>query len=258
MGDTKFKQIAAAITRCIQPGATIVASTGAGCSKESGVPTFRGEGGLWEEHRPEEVASSGVLANEPDKFWQFHDEIRRVIAQAAPNPAHETLAEMEQTLDDVEFAVITQNIDNLHQDAGSETVIELHGNAFRYYCVDCGKQIADVPQPAEEYPPLCPDCDGVVRPDVVLFGEMLPQDALRDAGYLTTTADVFLSIGTSVIVQPAASLPFTALRAGATVVEVNPSPTELTPAADYSVQEPAGGALPNIWEEIRSAAGEQT
>jgi len=168
-----------------------------------------------------------------------------------PNPAHFVLAEMEDCLTDVEFAVITQNVDSLHQRAGSENVIELHGNALSYTCMRCGDRPSHVDMPAEEYPPRCGRCDGVIRPDMVLFGEQLPADAIEKAMGLARESDVMLVVGTSMMVEPAATLPVLALNASALVVEINTTPTILTSLADYSIQMPASTALPALWEELR-------
>lgn len=249
--DATLSEVASAILERIVPGCTIVISTGAGISRPSGIPTFRGAEGLWQTYRAEDVATIGVLERDPAHFWRFHDHLRTVIADAVPNPAHLVLAEMEAALASTsEFAVVTQNIDGLHQRAGSTRVIELHGNALQYHCMSCDAVPADVPIPAPEYPPHCRDCGGVLRPDVVLFGEALPEDAIGEAHDLALRADVMLVVGTSVVVQPAASLPFLALSAGALVVEVNPRPTSLTGMAGFSVQAPANTALPLLWQHL--------
>jgi len=251
MPGATLQEVAEAIEAALGADALITALTGAGISKASGIPTFRGADGLWESYRPEDVATKGVLERDPAAFWRFHDRLRAVIVEAVPNPAHFVLAEMEDCLTDVEFAVITQNVDSLHQRAGSENVIELHGNALSYTCMRCGDRPSHVDMPAEEYPPRCGRCDGVIRPDMVLFGEQLPADAIEKAMGLARESDVMLVVGTSMMVEPAATLPVLALNASALVVEINTTPTILTSLADYSIQMPASTALPALWEELR-------
>ena len=257
MAEAELRQAARAIAERIGPRATVVADTGAGMSRESGVPTFRGAEGLWEKHRAEDVATIEVLRAAPGTFWRFHDSLRQVMMDAEPNAGHRSLADMEQALgDEVEFGVITQNIDCLHQRAGSRHVVQVHGDALSYECMACGANVADVPYPAPSYPPTCETCGGVIRPRVVLFGEMLPEQALLEAQRLAQAADVFLVIGTSVVVEPAASLPFIALQSGALVVEINPIQTPLTPYAHCSVRGGAATAIPALWAEVRGALGQ--
>lgn len=251
MSDATLTEVASAILERIVPTSTVVVSTGAGISRPSGIPTFRGAEGIWESFRAEDVATIDVLERDPAHFWRFHDYLRQIIVNAVPNPAHLVLAEMEAALNGIsEFAVLTQNIDGLHQRAGSARVIELHGNALQYHCMDCDAVPDGMPVPAPEYPPRCEQCGGVLRPDVVLFGEPLPENALSEAHELALRADVMLVVGTSVVVQPAASLPFLALSAGALVVEVNPRSTSLTGMAQYSIQAPANTALPLLWQQL--------
>ncbi len=252
MSETVLTRVAQAIAERIGTGTTIAAGTGAGGSKESGVPTFRGKDGLWEKYRAEDVCTIHVLRRDPALFWRFHDSLRGAMLGSEPNEGHAALADMEATLGrDAEFAVITQNIDGLHQRAGSKRVVELHGDALSFQCMKC-RQACDVPYPAPEYPPQCEHCGAVVRPNVTLFGEMLPTGALEDAQRLALNADVYLSIGTSVIVQPAASLPFIALEAGALVVEINPNPTPLTGAAQLTVEGTSAEVLPALWQVLRA------
>ena len=252
MPETTLPEVAEAIADRIVPGGTVVADTGAGISEASGIPTFRGPEGLWETYRIEDVATIEAFERDPGACWRFHDRLREVIANAVPNPAHFVLADMEEVLgEQVEYAVITQNIDRLHQRAGSERVVELHGDALTCACRGCGAESDDLPIPAPTYPPLCEQCGGVLRPNVVLFGEMLPIAALEEAQELSSRADVMLVIGTSAIVEPAASLPFLALAGGALVIEVNPAPTALTGLAQYSIQSSAATALPPLWERVK-------
>lgn len=250
MANVTLEEVATTIAERIGYGATVVGFTGAGVSKASGIPTFRGAEGIWERRNVEDVASADALRRNPEQFWRFHDTLRPVLATAIPNSAHFVFAEMEERVsEDVEVAVVTQNIDRLHQRAGSRRVIELHGDALAYTCMKCGDK-PDVPIPAPMYPPRCELCDGVIRPDVVLFREVLPPEALSEAQDLCSRADVLLVVGTSGLVEPAASLPYLALHAGALVVEINPTPTPLTGYVHYSIQATATAALPPLWERI--------
>lgn len=257
MSSITLQEVADAIADRLLPGATVIAGTGAGISRASGIPTFRGPEGLWNDYRVEDVATIEAFERDPGLFWRFHDHLREIIAEALPNAAHFALADMEEVLGEaVEWSVITQNIDGLHRRAGSEQVIDLHGDALSYTCCACGADTCDVPIPAPAHPPLCEACGGVVRPQVVLFGEALPQQALSEARDLAVRADVMLVVGTSVQVEPAASLPFITLGEGGLVVEVNPEPTALTGLAQYSVQAGAADALPVLWERVCEALRE--
>jgi NAD-dependent deacetylase len=253
MAEMTLGEVAQAIADRVHPGSLLVVSSGAGISRASGIPTFRGDEGLWERHRAEDVATDEVLRRDPAFFWRFHDHLREVIAEAVPNPAHFALADLEEaTAGTLEHVIITQNIDRLHQRAGSSRVLELHGDALTYTCMSCGVYSEDLAIPAPEYPPLCEACGGILRPNVVLFGEALPAQALDDAREAAEHCDVMLVVGTSVVVEPAASLPFVAVASGALVVEVNPATTALTGLAHYSVQSPAGTALPVLCEEVKA------
>lgn len=228
----------------------VVAFTGAGISAESGVPTFRGEDGIWKKMRPEELASmNGFLAN-PDLVWEWYRHRRTIIHSVQPNAGHRALVEMEQVFR--RFTVVTQNIDNLHRRAGSSRVIELHGNIERNYCLRCGAHYGETGDPLPDNVPTCARCGGLIRPDVVWFGEMLPEEAWEDAARECESADLLISIGTSAVVYPAASLPLSAKRAGGFVVEVNPEPTPLTPLVDDYIPGPAGSILPTLVKQMRA------
>ncbi|MFN8455606.1 MAG: NAD-dependent deacylase [Anaerolineae bacterium] len=202
--------------------------TGAGISAESGVPTFRdAQTGLWAKYSPEELATPRAFRRNPKLVWEWYAWRRELVSQAQPNPGHMALAELEKFVPT--FTLITQNVDGLHQRAGSHNVIELHGNINRTKCFEEGV-IIDAWPPTAETPPPCPRCGSHLRPDVVWFGENLPPQALEAAIKAAHTCDVFLSIGTSGVVHPAASLPFYALQTGATLVEINPDETPLTTA----------------------------
>jgi NAD-dependent deacetylase len=220
--------------------------TGAGISAESGVPTFRGEGGLWRNYRPEQLATPVAFHSDPATVWEWYTWRRELIGACVPNRAHETLAEMEAAL--VNFTLITQNVDGLHQAAGSRNVLELHGNIWRTRCTGCGRVAEDHRIPLPEIPPRCSGCGELLRPDVVWFGESLPPDALEAAWAAASRCGLMLVIGTSAIVQPAASLPLVALRNGAHLVEVNPAETPLSAHAHDVLRGPAAELLPGWWE----------
>ncbi len=226
---------------------TVGVLTGAGISAASGVPTFRGKDGLWNKYRPEELANFEAFQTNPKLVWEWYDWRRKLIQQVKPNLAHYALVDMERIFP--EFAIITQNVDNLHQRAGNQHVIELHGNILRSKCSRCGKpylQEFDVKQGI----PTCPDCGGLIRPDVVWFGETLPENNLHQAQEFAMASEVFFAIGTSAVVEPAASLPYIAKGNGAYVVEINPEDTPLSDAADEHLKGPADQILPALVIEL--------
>jgi NAD-dependent protein deacetylases, SIR2 family len=216
--------------------------TGAGVSAESGVPTFRdAQTGLWAKYSPEELATPRAFRRNPRLVWEWYEWRRKLVANAKPNPAHLALAAMEKRFE--QFHLITQNVDGLHQRAGSTAVIELHGNITRTKCFDEDTVVLNWPDTGD-VPPKCPNCGGLLRPDVVWFEEAMPETEMNLATQASTNCDVFLSIGTSTVVYPAASLPFEALRSGAIVVEINPQSTSLTSHAHYVLQGKAGEMVP--------------
>lgn len=217
--------------------------TGAGISAESGLPTFRGPNGLWRNFRPEQLATPHAFARDPKLVWEWYNWRRSVHAQCQPNAGHRALAQLEQAAP--QFTLITQNVDKLHEEAGSRNVIHLHGSLWRVRCLRCAKEEPNTQVPLEPLPPLC-DCGGMLRPAVVWFGESLPEYELRKAMDTTREADVVLVVGTSGMVYPAAALPRMALDAGAHVIEVNPEPTELSASASAFLQGPAGEILPSV------------
>jgi NAD-dependent deacetylase len=222
----------------------VVVLTGAGVSAESRIPTFRdAQTGLWAKYSPEELATPQAFRRNPKLVWEWYAWRRELVTQAKPNPGHLALAELEQCVP--KFTLITQNVDGLHQRAGNRNVIELHGNINRTKCFDEGG-IIDSWLPTTELPPRCPRCGGLLRPDVVWFGESLPQEALVVAFMAAEQCDLFLSIGTSALVQPAASLPLVALEQGTVVVEINPDTTPLTPRVTHALRGPAGQVLPAL------------
>ena len=222
--------------------------TGSGISAESGVPTFRdAQTGLWSKFKPEELATRGAFQRNPKLVWEWYAWRRELVAQAEPNPGHLALVELERRVSG--FTLITQNVDGLHQRAGSRDVVELHGNITR---VKCFEEDLVVPtwRETDETPPLCPRCGGRLRPDVVWFGEMLPADAIDRAVAASQSCNVFLSIGTSTLVHPAAALPFEALQHKAVVVEINPCSTPLTTRARYALRGTAGQVLPHLLQML--------
>jgi NAD-dependent deacetylase len=225
---------------------SIVVLTGAGISAESGVPTFRGEGGLWRQYRAEELATPHAFRRDPSLVWEWYDWRRQLIGDCGPNAAHRTLVEMEAQFDD--FVLVTQNVDGLHRLAGSRNVVELHGDIWRMRCTrGCSAGWEDRTSPLPQVPARCPSCGALARPDVVWFGESLPPDAIDAAWAAAQRCQVMLVIGTSAVVQPAASLPVLALQNGAYVVEINPQPTPVSDLVADVIREPAAQALPRWW-----------
>ncbi len=229
-----------------------VALTGAGVSAESGIPTFRGKGGLWEKYDPEEVATAEALKRNPELVWRLHVELMKIVFNARPNPAHVALAELERL--GILKCVITQNVDDLHQQAGSNCVIELHGNIKWLRCTNCSYS-ARISKPIEEIPPKCPKCGSLLRPDVVFFGEPLPPEALFKAYELCMKADVMLVAGTSAVVMPAGMLPQIVKESGGKVIEVNLEPSAVSPIADITILGKAGEVLPKIVDYVRIELG---
>lgn len=217
--------------------------TGAGVSAESGVPTFRdAQSGLWAKYEPQELATPEAFQANPDLVWQWYTWRRELVAQVSPNPGHAALVEIASHVP--AMSLVTQNVDGLHQRAGSEAVIEFHGNLFRNRCFagNCDVATADLTVEA----PLCPNCHARIRPDVVWFGEPIPEQAMRQATQAAERCDLFLSIGTSALVWPAAGLADLARRAGAKIVEINLDPTAIGAFADVSLQGQSGRILPEL------------
>ena len=224
--------------------------TGAGVSAESGVPTFRdAQTGFWSKFRPEDLATARGFRRDPRMVWEWYDWRRKMVAEANPNPGHSALAEMESIFP--EFQLITQNIDGLHQRAGSKKVIELHGNISKTKCFE---ENTPVERWAEtgHVPPKCPRCGGMLRPDVVWFEEAMPMNEFRQA-VRATECDVFMVVGTSSLVYPAAELPIEAGRNGAAVVEINTTMTELTEQVQFHLDGASGIVLPALVQAVRSA-----
>jgi NAD-dependent deacetylase len=220
---------------------SVLVLTGAGVSAESGVPTFRGPEGLWRQFRPDELASPEAFARDPRLVWEWYAWRRERIAPLLPNPAHHALAALEARIP--EFLLATQNVDGLHRVAGSRRMVELHGSLWRVRCAQCGDCREDRRVPLPELPPRCA-CGGLLRPDVVWFGEPLCGAEIERAMSAGRAADVVLVVGTSSLVYPAAAIAPLARSAGALIVEVNPEETPLTPLAHLSLRSSAAEAVP--------------
>jgi len=228
----------------------VVVLTGAGVSAESGVPTFRGPGGLWKEHRAEDLATPAAFARDPRLVWEWYGWRRRVVRQCMPNAAHVVLAAAASDRD--RFRIVTQNVDGLHTAAASSpeaSPLELHGSLFRTRCTRCGERRddrADVDASSVETLPRCRSCGALARPDVVWFGESLDPAVLEEAVELASHAGVCLVVGTSALVHPAAGLADLTRRAGGDVIEVNVADTPLTGSATLSLRGPAAAIVPEI------------
>lgn len=227
---------------------SIAVLTGAGISAESGVPTFRGEEGLWRQYRAEELATPQAFQRDPALVWQWYDWRRGLIASCEPNSAHHTLVEMEKQCGD--FLLITQNVDGLHRRAGSQRLLELHGNIWQMRCTDENTVVENRTVPLPEVPPRC-SCGALLRPHVVWFGESLDSQILGTAFRAVERSQLMLVIGTSAVVQPAASLPAIASDKGGYLIEVNVERTPLSAYADEVVLGPAAEELPKLWRRLK-------
>ncbi len=237
-------QFAPALLAALRQARQVAVLTGAGVSAESGVPTFRqAQSGLWAQYRPEDLATPEAFRHNPRLVWEWYASRRERLAQVQPNPGHFALAEMQRRVP--QLTLITQNVDGLHQQAGSQGVIELHGSIQRVKCFEKNHPI-DSWALDGEVPPRCPRCGGLLRPDVVWFGEALPQEALQAAIRAADTCDIFFSVGTSGVVYPAAALPYHALEHGALVVEINPEATPIREIAAHTLCGPSGEILPEL------------
>lgn len=223
----------------------VVVSTGAGISKESGIPTFREtQTGIWANFNPEELATVDGFVKNPGLVWNWYQDRIKMIANVEPNPGHFAIAKMQDLFDN--FTLITQNIDNLHKKAGSRDICELHGNILEFKCFEEGSLIDKLPD-TTDIPPRCPHCNAMIRPNVVWFGEALPEKQLSLAYEKSEKCDCMLVVGTSGLVQPAASLPFIAKRSSdAKIIEVNPTPSAITSVADVYLQGKSGEILPDL------------
>lgn len=227
----------------LKKSSAVTVLTGAGVSAESGVPTFRGKDGLWESNKVEELATPGALEKDPQLFWKFYSWRKKLVNDVKPNLGHYSLVDFERIYGD--FLLITQNVDNLHRVAGNEKIVELHGNIFNTKCTNCGKAHEGELDISSEIP-LCKSCGGKLRPDVVLFGENLDESNIRKAQEASAGCEIFFSIGTSSLVEPAASLPFLAKANGSYVVEINSEETPLSAHANECLRGSAAKVLPAL------------
>lgn len=234
------------LIRRLGDASAVAAFTGAGMSAESGVPTFRGEDGIWKKFNPAELANIDAFLRNPDLVWEWYSYRRSVVTSVQPNAGHFALAAMQDCYPG--FCVITQNVDNLHRRAGSRIVHELHGNIERNFCIDCKRPAASREASESKGVPRCPKCGGLIRPDVVWFGELLPVPVWDASVAAAEAADLFLVVGTSGVVAPASTLPGMARRSGAYVVEINVEPSELSPFVDELIVGKAGEVLPKLLE----------
>ena len=228
--------------------------TGAGISQESGVPTFRGADGLWKRYRAEDLATPEAFARHPLLVWEWYAWRREIVQRAQPNAAHLALVDLEARFGEKpggQFTLLTQNVDGLHERAGSRNVIRLHGSIWQLRCTGCGAEREDHAVPLDPFPPRCA-CSSLMRPAVVWFGEPLPEAAWSQAAAAAEAADLFLVVGTSALVQPAASLPLLGKRNGARLLEINLDPTPLSELADLAIR----GKAAEVLGALRSRMGQ--
>ncbi len=242
-----------AAAQALSEAARVTVLTGAGVSKESGIPTFRdAQTGIWAEFNPEELATpEGFLAN-PPLVWKWYDFRRKLLGDAKPNPGHYALVELEKYVPKV--TIVTQNIDGLHQKAGSSDVVELHGSITRFHCFDNQHEAKDVPYELEE-PPSC-HCGSMIRPAVVWFGEALPSKSFTRGVTECEYSQVILVVGTSALVQPAASLPMAGYNRGAKIIDVNPDTNPVTQISFLSLMGPSGEMLPKVVAALAKLKGQ--
>jgi NAD-dependent deacetylase len=231
--------------------------TGAGVSAESGIPTFRGTGGLWEGYRAEELATPEAFARDPEQVWRWYRWRRGICLEAGPNPAHDVIAQMEDHYD--EFTLATQNVDGIHPRAGSRKIVELHGSIHHGRCTACEvvSPLRDDPEPEDAPLPTCGSCGALVRPHVVWFGESYRPGILESAFAAAEGAEAVLVAGTSARVWPPVAVALHAQEGGAHLVDVNPQETELSIRADTHLAGPAGEVLPRLWSEVKSRRQER-
>jgi NAD-dependent deacetylase len=237
-----------ALIEALRDARHIFVLTGAGTSAESGVPTFRdAQSGLWEKYDPLDLATPEAFLRDPELVWNWYRWRRELVARAAPNPGHVAIAQLATLVP--ELTLVTQNVDGLHQRAGSNDVIEFHGNLFADRCFAEGCTVeCDTDNPV----PVCPGCGGNIRPGVVWFGEAIPERALGQSFAGAAACDVFLSIGTSSMVYPAAGLADVARKAGAIVAEINPEPTGMAASFNFVIAAKSGTILPQLVRHLAS------
>ncbi len=245
MSTPSLTDIPSMLVERLRAARSVAVLTGAGISAESGVPTFRdAQTGLWAHFDPLELATPSAFARNPKLVWDWYAWRRELVGQAQPNAGHIALAQLERRVDD--FLLITQNVDGLHQKAGSVKLVELHGNLQRVRCSQCARPTETWDASSAREAPRCASCGGFLRPDVVWFEELLPQDALASAERAASACDALLVVGTSAEVYPAAMLPAHAQHGGAVVVEINPNATPLTASADFALTGKSGEILPAL------------
>ncbi len=246
-GRAEIPRLDKGLVRRIRDAQSVSVLTGAGVSAESGIPTFRGAGGIWEKYDFRVLATPEGFRKDSRLVWEWYQLRQGEIAKAKPNPAHLVIADMEKRFPS--FSVITQNIDGMHERAGNKSVVELHGNIWRMRCERDGLMIR-LDSPVQDIPPLC-QCGSIMRPDVVWFGEQLPPDAVDEASRIARESDVMFVVGTSAVVYPAAALPVITKNSGGAVVEVNLEPTDVSAYANLSIYGRAGDVMPAIWNAIQ-------
>jgi len=229
----------------LEHSSSVTVLSGAGISAESGVPTFRGTDGLWRNFKSENLATPEAFWENPTLVWEWYDWRRCAVKDARPNPGHFALAELENQKK--KFTLVTQNVDGLHQMAGSRNVLEMHGNIWEIRCTKCGLITKDYRVPLEELPPLCPSCGGMGRPNVVWFGELIPMEVIDKTLKAIEDCEVMLIIGTSGVVEPAASMGLVAKQAGKTVIEINIEHTPNSPLFDLTLLGRSGEILPLLY-----------
>jgi NAD-dependent deacetylase len=260
MKETKLQQAVDQAARLILGARHVVALAGAGLSAESGIPTFRGPGGIWTKHGEPDLRDYDRFRQDPKRWWEQRirgpnptDELVQALNSAVPNEGHFALKDLED-MGRLQH-IITQNIDNLHQFAGARAVTEIHGNRWKLRCIACSTRWPLDEFPIDELPPHCPDCGGIVKSDTVMFGEPIPRDALDECIAQTRMCDCMLLVGTSAAVYPAAGFPIDVKSSGGVLIEVNPYETPLTGLSDVALRAPAGTALPLVVERIRALTG---
>ena len=239
------------VARILSGARRVAVLSGAGISSESGVPTFRGAGGLWENHRAEELATPDAFRRDPQLVWRWYEWRRGICREAAPNPAHDTVAAMDRHYP--EFLLVTQNVDGLHARAGSQRIVEIHGSLWTARCTLC-RAVFPIPAvPLSRIPPSCPNCAGMARPNIVWFGESYEPELLRTAQTFLSSAEVLLVVGTSGLVSVPVQLAQSAARCGAVVVDINPDASPIAAFAAVALRGRAGEVLPEIWELVTRA-----
>jgi NAD-dependent deacetylase len=228
------------IIKKLAPG---IALTGAGISVDSGIPPFRGSGGLWEKYDPNEYVSIGGFSRNPEKVWNLYLELGATLLEAKPNPGHIALAELEEM--SYLNGVITQNIDGFHQKAGSRRVVEYHGGGDRAVCLRCHKSFPLNEDKLKEIPPKC-DCGQILKPDIVFYGEQIPRAAILESQELIEESNFIIVVGTSATVVPASQIPVMVKRLGGKIIEINVEPTPLTDIADVSLFGSSSEKLPEL------------